>query len=570
MKFFKSKFFNKWKKTVVVLLLPIVSYLLLGPLEIYFGNEQEFIFGHTDFYSVFVRSAVIALFVGSVILALLPEKINNVIMSCVLGFGVASYIQNMFMNTKLSEADGSPMNWESLGSYPVINTIIFFGIVVLVVALSSVLKKQWDSISMAAAGFLSAIQLVAVFSLLLTATLNKTEPSNLQMSGDNQYKIAKNDNIIVFVLDTFGSTQLDEVLEAYPDVKGIMKDFTYYDNADCHYYTTFPSMTNMLTGNELDFSSDSKTWLSNAWNSEKANSFYDILKEKDYTCNIYTTDVGAVYGGLQNLASKFDNVKGMNYWVNTDMIVEKLFDMSIYRYVPYLLKPQFEVLTHEFNNVLIYYDGRGVVYDNAIYKGVLDVEELIINEDMENAFVIQHLFGTHAPYTMDENGNFTENATLQQTGRGLFAILDEYFNQMKVLGKYEDATIIVTADHGPWSGGLDPQPIFFIKQSGEGHDEMVINSAPISLDDFQATILDVLGEDYTDHGTSIYDWQSGQTRERSVFMRGLDENYPLVPGAKTYNVYYKYTYYLDKEELLEKIQDGPDEIVPATMWDASK
>ena len=94
---------------------------------------------------------------------------------------------------------------------------------------------------------------------------------------------------------------------------------------------------------------------------------------------------------------------------------------------------------------------------------------------------------------------------------------------------------------------------------------MNINSAPISWDDFQATIISLLEKDYSDYGTSIYDWDEDDERERTVYMIQNDESYPKVEGS-TFNVYYKYNYLKDKTELNRKVKKGPDEILPATSW----
>ena len=132
------------------------------------------------------------------------------------------------------------------------------------------------------------------------------------------------------------------------------------------------------------------------------------------------------------------------------------------------------------------------------------------------------------------------------------------------MGLYEDANIIVTADHGSWYNN-DTQPIFFLKKSGEKHERLQTNTAPISLDDFQATIMSLIGEDSAEYGTSVFEWQPGQERERTVYMRFTDDAYPDVPGS-SFNIYGGYTYMTDKEELNAKVNGEPDEVKMATPW----
>lgn len=560
-----KNYLEKCKHSFTVLLLPMISYGLLGPLEIFFGNEKDFNFWYTDFWGRLLLISLAVWLVLGLLVACLPQKINKIVNAFILGIGIASYIQNMFMNIKLSEDDGSPMRWESLGNFPIINLMIWIVILSVVIVVCVLLKEKWGPLSMGVSGFFSAIQLVAVVSLLLTSIGGGKESGDLQMSGRDQLKVASKDNVIVFVLDTYGTVQMENALQQYPDMLDGLQDFTYYNNADCHYYCTFPSMTNMLTGENFNFDATlSQEWMADAWASERAEKFYTLLHEEGYACRLYSGDVGYVYGSIDNLANKYDNVCGMEKKVDTNRVIKLMVKMSVYRYVPYVLKPRFEVLTLEYDNVVSYVGDVGIVDDNAMFYQMLTEQSLSVKTDEENALIIQHLFGTHKPYTLDEHAAYVEAAEVNQTARGLFVIINEYLEQLKTLDKYDDATIIITADHGSWYG-LDAQPIFFIKQKHEKHGEMQINSAPISLDDFQPTVLDVLGQNTEDFGTSIFDWEPGDRRERSVYMRMNDENYPEVQGS-SFNVYYGYTYSTDKKELDEKMTQGPDVIIPATPW----
>lgn len=559
------KYFVKFKRTLIILMLPMVSYGLLGPLEIFFGNEKDFNFWYTDFFWYLALISVTIWLAGSFLIAILPDKIWKFMNALILGIGLSSYIQNMFMNIKLSEDDGSPMRWESLGNFPVINLIIWILILAIILLACCFLKKYWNMASLAIAAFLSAIQLVAVLSLILTSIGGGRNNGDLQMSGKNQLKVASEKNIIVFVLDTFGTTQLEKALEQYPEILDGLHDFTFYNNADCHYYCTFPSMTHMLTGEEFDFNASlSQDWMHEAWTSEKAGVFYETLHKEGYTCNLFSAETGYVYGDIKNLEGKFDNVNHMESVIDKKQLLKLMTKMSIYRYAPYFVKPRFEVLTFEFDEVVSFKGDVASVDDNGLFYQMLQEQNISISEEMDNALIIQHLFGTHRPYTIDENAAIVEEADINQTVKGLSIILEEYFAQLQEIGVYDNATIIVTADHGSWHGG-DPQPIFFIKESGEKHGEMRTNAAPISLDDFQATVMTILGKDSEMYGTSIYDWNPGDTRERSVYMRMNDDNYPNVEGS-SFNVYYGYTYSTDKEELNGKIANGPEQIIPATPW----
>lgn len=555
---------ERLRYTMLIVLMPIISYVILGPLEIYFGNEKDFAFSYGDFFWLLLLIAIAVWAIGSLLVAALPEKLCVITNAVILGIAIASYIQNMFMNVKLSEADGSPMNWNELKSFTIINLIVWIVILALVICGSVFLKKYWTKISMGAAAFFSLIQVVAVISLVLPAMTEHKESGNLQMATDERFQVAKENNIIIFVLDTFGNMQYEEALKKYPEIAEDLSDFTFYNNADCHYYCTFPSMTHMLTGNEFDFNATSEGWMQTAWTSERAVNFYQTLHDDEYTVNLYSATPGYVYGDLENLYGKIDNVRGVDTIVKKGILVKRICKMSIYKYVPYIVKPYFEVLSKEFDSVVEYAEGDSCTDDNGEFYQLLLNNPLEISNDMKNAVIIQHIFGTHQPYTLNQNAEIVEEAERIDTIKGLSVILNEYMQQLKDIGMYDDATIIITADHGAWYGG-DTQPIFFIKQSGETHEALAVNEAPISLDDMQATILSLAGEDYSAYGTSVFDWNADDARERTVYMRGNDEQYPEVQGS-SFNVYYQYTYVGKRNNLNERVEQGPDDIVPATPW----
>ena len=236
----------------------------------------------------------------------------------------------------------------------------------------------------------------------------------------NEIDLLKSQNLIE--INTPGMTVTKDgqhVLEG-------LKDFTYYNNADCHYYCTFPSMTNMLTGNEFDFNAISQEWMHASWASDKAITFYQELHNKNYTCNLYSSDIGYVYGSTSNLAGKFDNIVPVEKEVNHYKLTSLLFEMSVYRYVPYIIKPYFEVLTHEFNEVITYLDGMVVLNDNGDFYRQLLSQSLSVDTEMENALILQHLSGTHLPYTLNEEAITVSESSLEQTIQGLMVIIQEF------------------------------------------------------------------------------------------------------------------------------------------------
>ena len=144
--------------------------------------------------------------------------------------------------------------------------------------------------------------------------------------------------------------------------------------------------------------------------------------------------------------------------------------------------------------------------------------------------------------------------------------LKEYLTQLKELGLYDDASIIITADHGDKENNM--QVIYFIKQPGETHEKMQSSEAPISHDDFPGTLLQLMGCAADDYDfTTIFDFTEDDERERTVMVNTMDKNYPKVPkygsfSNGTHTAVNYYTYEGNLKDLRKQIKRGPTKTVP--------
>lgn len=136
--------------------------------------------------------------------------------------------------------------------------------------------------------------------------------------------------------------------------------------------------------------------------------------------------------------------------------------------------------------------------------------------------------------------------------------------QLKELDVYDDATIIVTANHGG-TGKHDLQVIYYMKQPGESHEKSPVTNAPISHCDFLPTVAQMTGLDYTKYGNAVTDFAQDELRERTLWLRKHDDSYPDAYDAggviSEENVYYKYSYTGDILALITQIDAGPTAVV---------
>lgn len=543
--------------------------MIFGPAEIFFANVAEFKFVYGEFVWILTGMAVISALIVGLVITFIPEKIRKILWSVIFGISVAGYAQVMFINEGLDLLGMNPDGYQVQMGQAVINLLVWLVIIGAVVVLAFWKEKIWRSVLCFGAFFLIFIQATAWVSLMVSAedVAYEYEEGAWYISGENQYTVSANDNVIVFVLDYFSNQYVEPVLEQYPDLFDCLKDFTYYNNTDCTYFGTYPSLIHTLSGNAPEPQLPINDWCKKAWESDRTQGFYQALREQNYVSNVYTPDKNMLCGmnGVEILDGTFSNLTngGQDFTVNYKLLTKTMIKMSGYRMFPYVLKPYLYGNMEDYSAVIVPKDNwvRHQNYD--FYQGLLD-KRLTVDEE-SNYYIVQHLMGTHE-HTTTEDGHYLRESTREATAKGCMVIVEEYLNQLKELGVYNDATIIITSDHG---GPRDSQVIFFMKNPGETHDAYVETSAPISLLDYQATIAKAVGIDEKPYGVAVGDIPEDMVRPRTVWVRLYQDSLPSVPkytgeGDGVSNAYCGFTYTGDIDDLFERYDAGPDMVVPET------
>ena len=529
--------------------------LIFGPAEIFFANITEFEFLYGEFAGYMAILFLVSVLLLTAVLTIMPEKIHRIVLSVIFGISLAGYLQIMFLNKNLDLLGVNPNGYQVQTFRWIGNMVIWLAVIAVVIALAILKKEIWKKLVLYLASFLICIQVVALVSLLATAPQEayKRLQGSDRLSGEDQYTVSANENIIVFVLDYFSSLYLQQMLEVYPDGADCLHDFTYYSNADCTYYGTFPSLAHMLTGCEVDPAVSIDEWCRSIWENESTVDFYRELKDNNYKANVYTTDSNVLTSanGCKILRDKISNVtdEPREVSVDTSLLIKTLVKMSCYRMAPDVLKQQFYTNVSEYS--LIVEDlGEGILQTNSDFYAKLKEQGLKADKS-SNYFIVQHLIGTHE-FNTDENGNYREKTSVEETARGCMTIMEAYLNQLKELGVYDDATIIITADHGGCDKE-DLQVIYFVKTPRETHEVSPVTNAPVSHCDLLPTVAQMAGLDYSKYGKPIFDYNQDDQRERTLWLRTEDPDYAE-------KVYYCYTYTGDILALITQIDEGPTEI----------
>ena len=339
----------------------------------------------------------------------------------------------------------------------------------------------------------------------------------LYLSGDEQFTVSKNKNIITVILDAADTEYVTKLFKQKPKAFKALKDFTLYTNTCGVFDSTFQSLTQIYSGyTELPVYKIAQ-WNQDAWESEKAVEFYRRFHKAGYKMNFFVDadwELRHQIGKADNLALSDEPVSGRDF-----------------------------------------------------YHGNFGFDDMVRNvsaaEDDYNYFIVQHLWGAHKPIEKD---------TFAEQMEYLFDIVDNYLEKLKEFNVYDNSTIIIMGDHGSHDlyNYPDSTPLFMIKEAGKHNDKIKFSSAPIYFADLMSTYLVNAGlyskeTDMELFGSSIYDFEEGEERERTANYRYYSSSYPpsgISPLCHSYgyNVIYSYTYTGNRKNLLKVINDGKFEV----------
>ena len=537
-----KKFFLCWESVFLF----IFMIGIFGPSEVFFGNYTELGVVYGEFgWLFFVVGFTISIIIAFV-LVFFPEIIRKIILAVVWGLSIAGYIQVMFLNKGIDQIGVTAEGYIPDADRVIKNAVFWGAAIAITVVITFVCKKKWSKVIQLTTTVLLLVQLVAYGSLFLTTddgAFHYAE-NELCLNMEQQFTISSNENIIVLLFDNLPNEWFEEARATYPDITKGLEDFTYYNNADCNYYGTYPSFIHILTGNPLDLSLSVNDYFKQSWDNARTNAYFDILHSHNYKMNVFSYLSEVMTGGnsLEIAEGKVDNIieKDDAREIDKPLLYKTMLKMSLYRYMPEYFKPKFDVQNEQYASI-VSYPNNTMLYSNPNFYNTMMEKGLTI-DDSSNYFVVNHLNGGHE-FINDANCQYAQDPDRDDTIKGIFLLAAEYINQIKESGSYDDSTIIIMTDHGT---GRNAQPIFFMKEPHETHDVMQENNAPITYEELMPTIVELLGEDYSVFGQSFHEFKQDEVRHRVFYDRTYDTEYPDVKrydgmqgGA---NIYYKYEY----------------------------
>lgn len=495
---------------VSVNLFTVITILVFAPYEIFIFNRNDFEFAFLDFFWIPLLAGIIYMLIVTLLGMILPVKICKALVVLEFALTLCCYIQAMFLNGGMESLLGQEVSWGI--KLKILNAIIWIVIISLIFLLTKKAKTKGNVAIKFCSLAITAMQLVALVSLLLTTdVLNPEREQEGYFSDEGMLSLNTENNVVVFLLDFFDGRTMDKVLQEYPDILSELEGFTYYPNATSVHSRTYPSVTYLLTGNMCHYDMDYREYVNLA---HQNGELLPALHEENIDIGLYTFEQ---YIG--------DNVKEyITNWCNGTVTLEPielqkyLLKMTLYRDMPYLFKARFEYEISEINSDVKIMDNPYEKFNDEWLKGEF-AKGISLNHDSDakGVFRFFHMAACHR--------NLTKPV---EPSAYALEVVNDYLRQMKDMGVYDNSTILIITDHGHSGGGetLDMPhetavPIFFVKPAGSVRTEMKISDAPISQTDFIPTVLDGFGLDYKEVGRAVYDIDEEEKRERKYYYSAL-------------------------------------------------
>ena len=542
---------RSYLKRVSLLIVPFVTagfmYFIFGTYELYFSNMSEWKFIFSDIFAPSLLFFFIFSAIPFLIALVIKGKNLDRLTLIISALCVMSYIQYAFMNTNTFVSGDyltTPV-WIVL-----VNLLLWIAVpAALCIYYNKTGKKNIVRILSLASAAIIVIQGAALPVLLIDGLEEpqSRDYSGYTLDGSKQFEVSSEENVIVFIMDAFHSAYFTRLLEKEPEYYDKLSDFVFFDDANSEVAATTLSMPHILTAHGMDYSIPTYESAKRCWKSDEAEFFYSSLHDNGYKAELYS-DSDVYYGGAEVMLGKIDNIKSYEFTYITEKIPTTLAfaSLSAYRYFPHWLK-EFVYISdvrylnmytttdsiHENQNYASWEDisdsakDRGIIYYNDDYYSEL-IKGLTTTE--EKKCIFQHIHGMHMPYTSE----VSDSVEFKDALDGCMIIFQEYIDQLKEIGVYDNSTIILTADHGI-NKKFQASSVLLVKPAGRTAERLEVNTAPANVQtDILPTILDCMGLPYEPLEYSVFDLEEDMVRTRYFRQVVFDGDYPKVNKVEGY------------------------------------
>lgn len=529
---------------ISVVSLVIVTFFLCPTFETVLTNMNELSFSLGSVWYRFILLGLLGWGAGAGVLLLLNEKKRKVFTLAAWVVSIGAYLQGMFLNGRLFLMDGKRMEWTA--GLKIGNLLIWCVIGAALAGLCLRLKASGRKLIMTVSAALCLMQMIGVLSLLPSYKPDEgreKESCQNYLSAQGLYEVASEENVIIFVLDTFDVDYMDGILAWDSDFLEPLKGFIWFRDTVSRYSRTFPSIPYMLTEEDYFYEIPRSEYVNTAF-SQCA--LWQQLEANGYQYYLFEAEEDIIGDSVLRGAANFvEQGTVIDRQISTAGCAEIMLRIGNYRLLPYFLKEYYIYTSGMLNHLAV----EESVFDIPIYEED-DAQQyqglrrngLKVSEE-GRALRFIHMNGAHAPYNMNKNGERVreDEGSLIQQCIGSMNFVYDYLECLQETGVYEQTTIIITADHGESyvSEQLEQNtnPILFIKPRGADADrELQLSDVYASQEDLLPTVCAQLGLRYdTGEGMNLLDTQGADKERVRYHYYSVVEN-TIQTKARTYKI----------------------------------
>ncbi len=506
-----NKFPHRLALSVSVSFFFVYTFLFYGPLKIYVENKDVLWFNFTATLTVTVIVSIIALLLIT-LLTTIPKRFIHCGLCClVFALALGLFIQANFMNIDYGSGvlDGSEIAWKDYTTYGAINAAVWAACLAMPFAFFMVFRNQWRRILIFSSLGLVLVQIV-ILSVLLLQNSNNLHKITYEVTRQGIYELSEEENTIVFVLDSFDEDYLDKIKQTVPDYEEKLSGFTEYDNTLASASGASVALPSLLTGEPYKKQTTYSQYIEDIWSDDTV---YSMLNDNGVDTRVFaqTEYFGTdAKDDIQNIVDYMDGAGAYKSMVST------IYKYTAYTHMPHAFKKFFWLDL----NTISSYKSKNIysLNDAKFYSDYVRAEGFNYTDEYDKSVRIYNLVGARSPYTLTKNTIKSINETsLDEQIYGCFNCLFTMLDDLKENGKYENATIIITANVG--NTNLTQHPVLLIKEAGktEGYE---VNHSPLSSFDFAPTLASIVTDNYSSYGSgnTYFDFAEDSTRTRYFYL----------------------------------------------------
>ena len=509
---------------ICVCALASFTVLFVAPVEIIAASAGSLALPLSDIWPIIAPVCAAVFAVGAIVLSIFRGKPFAVLVALVFCFGLCCWVQAMFLNGGLPAADGHTIQWVDFRT----SAFISFAIWAALFAVGIVVAVKGSRIGLIGMAALSialvVVQAVGVGSIFVDSAAKQmqTEVRNdpIYVTERGLFTVNPQNNIVVFVLDTYDTAELERQVRSDSELLDGLTGFTWYQDSLAMCTPTRYAIPYLLTGVEPR---TDEQWGEYTRQRYERSDALAQMKGLGWSVGIYSdsiyfedTNPGIGWSRIADNTINVGDVALSESSISKKGVIAQSIKMALYRDLLWPMKPFFTFNTNEVNNGMMNTSslGESAVYvmdDGGYYAKLKTIGLTAIDEAEAGAFRLIHLDGVHVPYTLDKNGEYSPSATYDTQSYACWNMVGEYLDDLRALGLYDSATIIITADHGYWESPQYPvdyamSPIMLVKpaqNAEEASRPLQISDAPVSHADFLPAVFKAMGADGSAYGSGI-------------------------------------------------------------------